>query len=87
MATKRGFSGLGDRILNWVEHRAATAGKSHVRLDCVASNTDLCRYYQTRGFRPRGDVYVGGAPGQRLADDAHMTTVRRLEKSTRPQPQ
>lgn len=84
MAVRRGFEGLGDRILWWVAGRAHDAGRELLRLDCVADNPGLCRYYEQRGFMSRGEVLVGGAPGQRRTDAVHLTTVRRFEKSVVP---
>lgn len=51
-----------------------------LRLDCVKSNDRLLHYYEARGFVHRGDVPVGGAPGQRQ-DDGPATWVSRYEWS------
>jgi hypothetical protein len=45
----------------------------------VASNDRLRAYYETAGFLYRGDVTVGGAPGQRL-DVGPAVEVSRYER-------
>jgi len=47
---------LGARMLADVEKIARERGAMWVRLDCVASNEPLARYYQTLGYYPRGVV-------------------------------
>jgi 8-oxo-dGTP diphosphatase len=64
--------GLGERILAQSEDIARQRGCTIVRLDCIASNHSLVRYYQQRGYYPRGTVASGGVPllrhEQRLVD-------------------
>lgn len=79
LAVRRGFSGLGQQILTWAVSRARDLSYEFLRLDCVAHNPDLIRYYETRGFTRRGEVLVGGAPGQRDPDLARQTKVLRFE--------
>jgi GNAT superfamily N-acetyltransferase len=45
-----GGQGLGRRMLEWAERQAAAAGRTFLRLDCVAGNPALNRYYQDAGF-------------------------------------
>lgn len=66
MAVSRRERGLGAVILAWVKEFARQQGCDTLRLDCVASNERLRGYYEAAGFAYRGDVSVGGAPGQRL---------------------
>lgn len=80
LAVRRRFAGVGALALALVEQRAAQDSLM-VRLDCVAANRALCRYYLQLGFAARGDVRVGGAPGQRVDGARFTTTVRRFEKS------
>jgi len=47
---------LGERILAEAEHIAADRAAGSLRLDCVASNHRLVRYYQRLGYYPRGTV-------------------------------
>jgi hypothetical protein len=65
-------------MLGWAADEARRRGADFLRLDCVKSNDRLRAYYETRGFAHRGDVPVGGAPGQRL-DEGPVTWVSRYE--------
>jgi len=59
LAVRRHGDGLGGRLLRWAERRAAAAGKTCLRLDCVASNESLRAYYERAGYEHVGDVTVG----------------------------
>ena len=48
--------GLGVQIVEWVERRAAEAGRIHLRLDCRRDNPGIRDYYERLGFEHRGDV-------------------------------
>lgn len=78
MAVCRWAAGLGARILDWAAAAGQQRGAASLRLDCVKSNLRLRAYYEAHGFVHRGDVTVGGAPGQRL-DDGPVTWVSRYE--------
>jgi len=78
MAVRRWAAGLGAVILGWAADTARQQGAGMLRLDCVRSNLRLRSYYEERGFVHRGDVPVGGAPGQRQ-DDGPVTWVSRYE--------
>ncbi|WP_165953859.1 GNAT family N-acetyltransferase [Streptomyces sp. 8K308] len=80
LAVRRWATGLGSIVLDWAAVRARQRGVAALRLDCVRSNHRLRSYYEERGFRHRGDVPVGGAPGQRL-EDGPVTWVSRYELS------
>lgn len=80
MAVRRCASGLGAVILDWAADSARQRGVGALRLDCVTSNARLRSHYEERGFVHRGDVPVGGAPGQRH-DDGPVTWVSRYELS------
>lgn len=41
---------LGHQLLDWAAARARARGAELLRLDCVASNADLCDYYLHEGF-------------------------------------
>lgn len=73
-----GAAGLGARILGWAANAARQQGANSLRLDCVKSNDRLRAYHEAHGFAHRGDVPVGGAPGQRL-EDGPVTWVSRYE--------
>jgi len=78
MAVRRRCRGLGSVILARAAEMAREHSRAALRLDCVASNVRLRAYYETAGFIYRGDVTVGGAPGQRL-DIGPVTVVSRYE--------
>lgn len=78
LAVRRGAAGLGARLLGWAAERTRERGYDRLRLDCVTHNHGLRAYYEAAGFVARGDVTVGGAPGQR-ADDGPRTAVTRYE--------
>jgi GNAT superfamily N-acetyltransferase len=58
LAVRRHGDGLGGRLLQWAEHHAAGAGKTYLRLDCVASNESLRAYYERAAYEYVGDVTV-----------------------------
>ncbi|MGA5194016.1 GNAT family N-acetyltransferase [Streptomyces exfoliatus] len=78
MAVCRWAAGLGAVMLDWASDAASHRGVDVLRLDCVSSNARLRAYYEARGFMHRGDVAVGGAPGQRH-DEGPVTWVSRYE--------
>lgn len=53
-----GGRGVGARLLEWAEGEIGAAGRSFLRLDCMAENGALQRYYTGLGFEPRGEVEV-----------------------------
>jgi len=66
-AVLRRGTGLGQRLLGWAADQVTERGRSHLRLDCVATNRKLRRYYERLGFAYCGDTELFGAPGQRLS--------------------
>jgi ribosomal protein S18 acetylase RimI-like enzyme len=70
LAVRRNWAGLGigRRMLEWAEAEVAAAGRPYVRLDCVADNQALVRYYENGGFVSRGQTKIewedGGASVQ-----------------------
>lgn len=78
MAVRRRAAGLGALILTWAADTARAQAADALRLDCVASNTQLRAYYEAHAFTHRGDAPVGGAPGQRAANGP-VTWVSRYE--------
>ncbi|MGG1571686.1 GNAT family N-acetyltransferase [Fictibacillus sp. NRS-1165] len=50
---------LGGDILNWVTNSISFSGKSVIRLDCIASNESLNRFYRGAGFTFRGTSESG----------------------------
>ncbi|MCC3371665.1 N-acetyltransferase [Cohnella sp. REN36] len=43
--------GIGARLFRWAEERIAAEGKRLVRLDCMADNPRLNRYYEDQAYR------------------------------------
>lgn len=78
MAVRRRAAGLGAVMLRWAADAVRDQGADALRLDCVASNHRLRAYYAAAGFRHRGDLPVGGPPGQRL-DEPPVILVSRYE--------
>ena len=58
LAVKRawGNHGIGGQMLDWAAARAASLGRRFVRLDCMATNQFLAKYYFQAGFEQRGEV-------------------------------
>ncbi|MGN9757968.1 GNAT family N-acetyltransferase [Streptomyces sp. SD31] len=58
--------GTGLRLLRAAERRVAEAGRTCVRLDCLAGNAQLNAYYRDAGYRvvghKEGKPQPGGAP-------------------------
>jgi ribosomal protein S18 acetylase RimI-like enzyme len=61
VAVVRAFAGrgLGARIVDWAAEQVAARGRRYLRLDCMAENGRLRRYYEELGFEHRGDVERG----------------------------
>lgn len=51
---------VGERLLQWAVDEIAARGRRFARLDVMASNEVLCRYYELRGFRPLGTARLFG---------------------------
>ena len=48
--------GIGARVVEWAERRAAEAGRAYLRLDCRRDDPRIRGYYERLGFEHRGDV-------------------------------
>jgi GNAT superfamily N-acetyltransferase len=61
-AVRRTLSGqrIGERVLAWAETLARQRGRGYLRLDCMAEDAKLVRYYETRGFEHVGEKVVLG---------------------------
>ncbi|MCC3768934.1 GNAT family N-acetyltransferase [Streptomyces sp. UNOC14_S4] len=55
--------GTGLLLLRAAERRVAAAGRTRVRLDCLAGNTQLNAYYQDAGYRVVGHKAGKPQPG------------------------
>ena len=55
LAVRRGWQGLGigRKMLDWVKAYAVRNQRRYLRLDCMADNIPLCRYYEKAGFVAR----------------------------------
>ncbi len=58
LAVRRTHRGLGRTLVGLAEQLTAEAGREFLRLDCVAANPGIRRYYEALGFEHRGDVDV-----------------------------
>ena len=58
LATRRELKGqgIGRLMLEWARDYIRANGKKYLRLDCVADNPALRRYYENLGFRFCGEV-------------------------------
>jgi len=61
MALKPAYMGrqFGKRMLEWAIARIRSRGKRYARLDCMTANRRLRAYYESAGFRYRGDSLSG----------------------------
>ncbi|RJE85130.1 GNAT family N-acetyltransferase [Paenibacillus sp. 1011MAR3C5] len=53
-------AGIGQEMLEWAEGYIRSKGKRWLRLDCMADNPGLNRYYQSQGFVLQGRFNGGG---------------------------
>ncbi len=62
LAVRRAYAGrgLGSRILTWADGEVRARRREFVRLDCLTSAKRLHEFYRSNGFRPVGEVTVGG---------------------------
>jgi GNAT superfamily N-acetyltransferase len=51
--------GIGQRMLAWIGDHLRNECCRYLRLDCIASNARLRRYYEEQGFLYRGEVVDG----------------------------
>jgi hypothetical protein len=72
LAVRRAFAGVGLDLLGWAAAEAHRRRHRALRLDCVASNRRLRRYYTEAGFIARGEATI------------HGTEVARFERRAGP---
>ena len=62
LTVRRDISGyaVGLALLRWVERKVISVGRKYVRLDCLAGNHRLCKYYEDAGYTPKGEVEAHG---------------------------
>jgi ribosomal protein S18 acetylase RimI-like enzyme len=77
LAVRRAWAGvgLGARLIEWAERRAASLGRRFVRLDCMPDNTFLRDYYARHGFVTSGEVDA------RYPDPVGLERLCRFEKA------
>lgn len=54
---------LGQVLLDWAKDHVRRRNRRYLRLDCVATNQRLRRYYTQLGFRPCGEATQGDFTG------------------------
>lgn len=54
LATRVGYTGIGSKIIKFIEQLAKENSKKYIRLDCKKSNDELNQYYQKQGFIYKG---------------------------------
>jgi len=52
--------GIGRSAVGWMVNEARRRGRPYLRLDCLADNPDIRRYYEARGFVERGETTIDG---------------------------
>ena len=55
-ATRNGYRGLGGVVLREAERIASSWDANLMRLDCMAANPKIRRYYEDAGYEYRGDI-------------------------------
>lgn len=73
LAVRRPAAGLGAQLLAWMAATAGQEGGRRLRLDCVAGNLRLRRYYEALGFVHVSDATVHGPPGDRSVEGPSVT--------------
>ena len=65
LAIRRDFAhqGFGKHALDWAGSLVRSWGRSKLRLDCLATNESLVRYYLGQGFKEVGRIQ-GNIPGE-----------------------
>lgn len=72
---ERAAEGVGAQMLDWVAQTGLRAGATALRLDCVAWNDRLRRYYTDLGFRESGSSFAYVLEHVRMQKD-----LRRLDR-------
>jgi GNAT superfamily N-acetyltransferase len=67
VSRERRGTGLGRRLLDWAQDEVRHAHRSLLRLDCLAQNIELRRWYETLSFVHQGDRDVPGPLGDPVA--------------------
>jgi GNAT superfamily N-acetyltransferase len=59
-AVRRGNAGMGGHAVEWAVDEARRRGRAYVRLDCLAENPGIRRYYESHGFAAVGEQLIDG---------------------------
>jgi GNAT superfamily N-acetyltransferase len=59
-AVRRASAGAGSRAVEWVVDEARRRGRAYIRLDCLAENPGIRRYYESHGFAAVGERIIDG---------------------------
>lgn len=57
---RRHGAGIGRRAVEWMVGEARRRGRPYLRLDCLADNLEIRRYYEACGFLERGETTIDG---------------------------
>ncbi len=78
LAIRRRYAGqgLGGAALDAAQERGSALGRDVIRLDCVASNRGLRRFYEGLGFASRGTI-------TRRHEDGSPWTAARYQRAAR----
>jgi GNAT superfamily N-acetyltransferase len=57
---RRHGADIGRRAVEWMVAEARRRGRPYLRLDCLADNPDIRRYYEACGFLERGETTIDG---------------------------
>lgn len=60
LAVRHAGTGVGRRVLAWCKQQVLARGRVYLRLDCLADDAEIRRYYERAGFCWRRDVDVAG---------------------------
>jgi GNAT superfamily N-acetyltransferase len=57
-AVRRDSAGSGRRVLEWAVEEARRRGRAYIRLDCLAENPGIRRYYESCGFAAVAETVI-----------------------------
>lgn len=61
-ATRRTAAGVGRRAIEWIVGEVRRLGRRYLRLDCLAENDGIQRYYESCGFTAVDRTVINGVP-------------------------
>ena len=67
-ARRRNAAGTGRRAIDWMVAETRRRGREYLRLDCVAENPGICRYYESTGFITVGETVHADGTRLRLCE-------------------